>query len=159
MTREQFTAQVKDSQKALRRFLVALCCGDSQLADDLAQETYIKAYLSCDSLNSAEKFRAWVFSIAHNTFLTHRRGLRVSDDIDRAADVSADKQADAGFRYQALYQALSGIPDAERTSILLYYMQGYAVKEIAAIEQTTPDAVRQHLSRGRRHLRTLLNHR
>ena len=52
MTREQFTAHVEATQKAFRRFLVALCCGDSALADDIAQESYIKAYLSCDSFSN-----------------------------------------------------------------------------------------------------------
>ena len=41
MDREQFTRQVKSSQKALRRFLTALCCGDSQLADDIAHDAHI----------------------------------------------------------------------------------------------------------------------
>ena len=45
MTREQFISHVESTQKAFRRFLVALCCGDTALADDIAQESYIKAYL------------------------------------------------------------------------------------------------------------------
>ena len=45
MPREQFVKQVGREQAALRRFLTALCCGDSAEADDIAQETLIKAYL------------------------------------------------------------------------------------------------------------------
>ena len=73
MTREQFITHVEGTQKAFRRFLVALCCGDTQLADDIAQEAYIKAYLSCDSFNSPDKFNAWIFRIGYNTFIDHRR--------------------------------------------------------------------------------------
>lgn len=47
MTREEFIAKVECCQKAFRRFLAALCCGDTSLADDIAQESFIKAYLSC----------------------------------------------------------------------------------------------------------------
>lgn len=50
MTRQEFISQVESSQAAFRRFLVALCCGDSFLADDIAQDAYLKAYLSIDSL-------------------------------------------------------------------------------------------------------------
>lgn len=51
MTREEFTTHVERGRNALRRFLVALCCGDTSLADDIAQEAYIKAYLSSDGLS------------------------------------------------------------------------------------------------------------
>ena len=64
MTREQFISHVESTQKAFRRFLVALCCGDTALADDIAQESYIKAYLSCDSFSNLEKFNAWIFKSA-----------------------------------------------------------------------------------------------
>lgn len=47
MNREQFTEFVKREQAELRRFLLALCCGDRFLADDIAQEALVKAYLSC----------------------------------------------------------------------------------------------------------------
>jgi RNA polymerase sigma-70 factor (ECF subfamily) len=43
--------------------------------------------------------------------------------------------------------------------VLLYYMEGYSIKEIAEIEETSPDAVKQHLSRGRLQLRSLLTNR
>ena len=52
MNREQFISHIEDCQKPLRRFLTALCCGDSQLADDIAQEALIKAYLSSEVLTA-----------------------------------------------------------------------------------------------------------
>ncbi len=129
MDREQFISHVKGSQKALRRFLVALCCGDAALADDIAQETLIKAYLSCDGFKNPDKFNAWIYRI---------------------------DSADSSFRYQALYAALNRLPGKERTSVLLHYMEGYSIKEIAVITESSEDAVKQHLSRGRTHLRGLL---
>lgn len=157
MTREQFILHVKATQKAFRRFLVALCCGDSALADDVAQESYIKAYLSCGSFTNTEKFSAWIYRIGYNTFLNHKRGERLTVGYDDAEGVTARDRPDDSFAYQDLYAALNKLPAKERTSVLLFYMENYSIKEIAEIQETSPDAVKQHLSRGRNHLRGLLS--
>jgi RNA polymerase sigma-70 factor (ECF subfamily) len=157
MTREQFIKQVEGTQKAFRRFLVALCCGDAALADDIAQDAYLKAYLSCDTLLNPEKFNAWIFKIGYNTFINHKRAERVFADYDEARNISSADSTDSQFRYQQLYSALNKLPGKERTSVLLFYMEGYSIKEIAEIKGTTQGAVKQHLSRGRDHLRVLLS--
>lgn len=157
MTREQFISHVEATQRAFRRFLVALCCGDSALADDVAQEAYIKAYLSCDDFRDSTKFNAWIFRIGYNTFIDHRRAAKSFVDYDQARTIAADDDTDASFRYQALYEALNQLPPKERTSVLLFYMEGYSIKEIADIVEASQGAVRQHLSRGRNHLRNLLS--
>ncbi len=156
MTRQQFIEQVKNTQTIFRRFLTALCCGDKQLADDLAQESYIKAYIAIDCGNTPENFKAWLYRIGYNLFLNYRRSERPSDDSASLLGMAAEQRADDFFRYQDLYTALDSLPPKERMSVLLYYMEGYATKEIAAITETTDEAVRQHLARGRRHLRDLL---
>lgn len=157
MTRGQFIQHVESTQKAFRRFLVALCCGDSALADDVAQETYMKAYLSCDGLSNPEKFNAWIYRIGYTTFINHKRTRRVNVDYDEAQVLSASDTSDAAFRYQDLYRALNNLPSKERTSILLFYLEDYSIKEIADITGFSQDAVKQHLSRGRNHLRRLLS--
>ncbi len=68
---------------------MALCCGDTALADDVAQESYIKAYLSCDSFSNPEKFYAWVFKIGYNTFINHKRGERLTVGYEDADDITA----------------------------------------------------------------------
>ncbi|MEE1215186.1 MAG: sigma factor, partial [Bacteroidaceae bacterium] len=67
MNREQFTEIVEREQAELRRFLLALCCGDRFLADDIAQEALVKAYLSCAGYQEQGHFVAWLYRIAHNT--------------------------------------------------------------------------------------------
>lgn len=157
MTREQFITHVEATQRAFRRFLVALCCGDSQLADDVAQESYIKAYLSCDDFKDNGKFNAWIFRIGYNTFLNNRRSDRNFADIEEARNIRSTELADSMFKYQDLYGALNRLPEKERTSVLLHYMEGYSVKEIADIVDASQDAVKQHLLRGRNHLKKLLD--
>lgn len=156
MTREQFMTHVEGSQRAFRRFLVALCCGDSALADDIAQESYVKAYLSIDSLKDPGRFNAWLYRIGYTTFVNSRRAERPTVGYDEVPETPAHETADAAFRYDELYAALDRLPDKERTSILLFYLEDYAIKEIAAIVGASESAVKQHLSRGRNHLRGLL---
>ncbi len=156
MTREQFITRVEETQGAFRRFLVALCCGNSPLADDIAQEAYIKAYLSTDTLKDQSSFRSWLFRIGYTTFINHRRASRSHESYDEAREIAAPEATDNSFRYQALYSALEKLPPKERTSVLLFYLEGYSTREVADIEGCSEAAVRQHLLRGRNHLRGLL---
>lgn len=156
MTRKQFTDFVTLHQEALRRFLMAMCCGDDQLADDMAQETLIKAYLSCDGLRDDARFKTWVFRIAINVFLNHRRSVRPTVEVSEATAVEVTEGSDGSFRYEELYAALGRIPERERSAILLFYMEGYSVREIAVMVEVSNEVVRQYLSRGRRHLREIM---
>ena len=70
--------------------------------------------------------------------------------------LQGDSRSDEAFRYQELHSALATLSEMMRTSILLYYMQGYQVKEIAGITDSSESAVRKQLSRGREELRHLL---
>lgn len=157
MNREQFISHVEGTQGALRRFLVALCCGDSALADDIAQETYIKAYLSSDSIRDSSRFTAWIYRIAYNTFINARRAVRPTERVEAVADEMSSDVADDSFRYQELYNALDRLSGRERTAILLFYLEGYSIKEIAEIIDVSQDAVKQQLSRGRAHLKDMLS--
>ena len=156
MNRQQFISYVESSRNAVRRFLVALCCGDIALADDLAQDTFLKAYLSCEGFRDDSKFNAWIYKIAYNNFLNSKRTRHISVPLENAQEARAYENADTSFRYEALYAALNSLPPHERSSILLFYMEGYSTREIAAIEEISEEAVRQHLSRGRQHLKKLI---
>lgn len=125
-------------------------------ADDLAQDSLLKAYVQIDSLKDAEKFRAWLMKIAYTTFLNSRRALKQTEPVDNAIGLMTDSTADNSFDYQELYSALNRLTPMERTSVTLYYIEGYAIKEVAEIIGVSPEAVKQHIYRGRQHLRTLL---
>ena len=157
MTREQFITLVKSEQEALRGFLLALCCGKRDDADDIAQETLVKAYLSSAGYRDEGKFLAWLLKIARNTFLNHKASMRTLDDISAARSVASVATADSAFRHQELYMALATLSPKERSAVVMFYMSGYSVKEIADITDCTVDAVKKQLSRGRDNLKTILN--
>ena len=156
MTREVFIAHVEREQEALRGFLLALCCGNKDDADNLAQDALVKAYLSLAGYQNKGKFRSWLFKIAHNTFLNHKASCRTMDSIDEARTLIGGNEADASFEHQDLYLALRTLPPKERSAITLFYLNGYSIKEIAAITGASQDAVKQQLSRGRDKLKAKL---
>jgi len=156
VTREVFIAQVEREQEALRGFLLALCCGNRSDADDLAQDALVKAYLSSAGYQDMGRFRSWLYKIAYNTFLNHKASLRTTESIEEARMLTSSTSADSGFEHQSLYLALRTLPPKERSTITLYYLNGYSIKEIAAITDTSEDAVKKQLSRGRDKLKEKL---
>lgn len=157
MTRQQFIKQVECNQRAVRRFLTALCSGDTALADDIAQDTLIKAYMKIDTLKDESSFVSWLYRIAYTTCLTYKRGKQTFEDLSKTSQICGYEASDRQFEYQALYMAIDRLSANERWTILLHYMEGYSVEEIAGITESTQDAVKQRLSRGRQHLKTELN--
>ena len=151
-----FIALIEREQDSLRGFLLALCCGHKDEADDLAQDALVKAYLSSTGYQEQGRFRSWLFKIAHNTFLNHRSGTRHTESIDEASFIAGTDSADSGFEHQDLYMALSTLPPKERSAITLFYLNGYNIKEIASITETSEDAVKKQLSRGRDKLKEKL---
>ena len=156
MTRETFISYVEREQAALRGFLLALCCGRKDDADDLAQDALVKAYLSCAGYQDKGKFRSWLFKIAYNTFLNHKASQQTHPQplpLWRGEEVQvAGEDGD----YQDLYLALGTLPPKERSAITLFYLNGYSIKEIASITETSEDAVKKQLSRGRDKLKERL---
>lgn len=156
MTRDVFIALVEREQEALRGFLLALCCGNKSDADDLAQDSLVKAYLSSVGYQEKGRFRSWVFKIAYNTFLNHKASCRTMDTLDEARKIISSQSAESSFEHQDLYLALRTLPPKERSAITLYYLNGYDIKEIATITDTSEDAVKKQLSRGRDKLKARL---
>ena len=156
MTREGFIELVKREQEALRGFLLYLCCGNKEEADDIAQDALVKAYLSSAGYQEKGKFRSWLFKIAHNTFLNHKVSCRMTESIEEARTLISDTAADASFEHQDLYLALRTLPPKERSAITLFYLNGYNIKEIAAITEASEEAVKKQLSRGRDQLKEKL---
>ena len=143
-------------QEALRGFLLYLCCGNKEEADDIAQDALVKAYLSSAGYQEKGRFRSWLFKIAHNTFLNHKASCRTTESIEEARTLVSNSTADASFEHQDLYLALRTLSPKERSAITLFYLNGYNIKEIAVITEASEDAVKKQLSRGRDQLKEKL---
>ena len=78
------------------------------------------------------------------------------ETLDDARTLVSTTATDDSFEHQDLYLALRTLPPKERSSITLYYLSGYSIKEISAITETSEDAVKKQLSRGRDKLKEIL---
>ena len=159
MTQERFIDLVRTEQESLRRFLLALCSGDASLADDIAQDALVRAYVASGSFLGLSKFSTWLFRIAYNCYVDHHRKPRletVSSDTKQALSVPAGDETDSGFRYQRLYQALESLPEKEKATIVLHYFEDRSIKEISSILEIPQGTVKYYLSTGRNHLKSIL---
>ena len=163
MTKQQFIEAVSAEQESLRRFLRGLCAGDGFLADDLAQEALLKAYLSFERFEGHSRFSTWLFRIAYNCYYDHIRksgkedGWQSLEESTReAGKVEDEPSVDRKYEYQQLYMAIKQLAAHEQAVILLFYMEEKSIKEIMGIMEMPSGTVRSCLSRGRQHLRQYL---
>jgi len=140
-------------------FLLGLCFHDSQLADDIAQEALMKAYIASSDYKPWHKFSSWLLKIAYNTYLDHQKLYHVKNrsPLDGVQDKEFNSTTEDTFEYQELYKALGELNEKERTSIMLFYIYGYSVREISRITGDSMVAVKKQLSRARAHLKDKLS--
>ncbi|MBR5075867.1 MAG: RNA polymerase sigma factor [Bacteroidales bacterium] len=158
MTREEFISLASAEQESLRRFLLSLC-GDAAEADDIAQDALVNAYVASASFRGASRFSTWLFRIAYNCFIDRLRSrkLRTSPlDSPAAQAVSGPDATDGRFRHEDLHRAIGMLPDKERATLLLFYMEDKPVKEVASILDIPAGSVRAYLTRGRQHIKNYL---
>lgn len=154
MTRERFIDEVRQQQEPLRRFLLALCGGNDALADDIAQDALVRAYVASGSFLGLSKFSTWLFRIAYNCFIDHCRKARPEHaPVEEADALPAQDTTDAAFRYQQLYQALDRLPEKEKAAVALFYFDELSIKEVSAILDMPQGTVKYLLSMGRSHLK------
>ncbi|MDR0976799.1 MAG: sigma-70 family RNA polymerase sigma factor [Prevotellaceae bacterium] len=152
-----FDTLVKKYQSPVRRLMLNLTCGDKQLSDDLAQDTFIKAYTSLASFRGLAGFSTWLYRIAYNVYYDYIRSRKESADLDtRAVDALYHAQQEDVGSGMDIYKALAQLKEAERTCITLFYMEDQSIDKIAGITGMAQNTVKSHLSRGKEKMATFL---
>ena len=163
MNKQQFISALGGLQESLRRFLLVLTHGNEELADDLAQEAILKAYLHCATFEGRSDLQTWVFRIAYNEYLneqnrywnTHRVAVEDYEMVDTQA---ASEQSDAAFRYETLYKAIDQLPKQEKVVVILYYIEEKSIREIARITDISEGSIAVILFRARKKLKAILTY-
>ena len=150
--KKAFDQLVRKYQSPVRRFFLNQTMGDEQLSDDLAQETFIKAYVNITKFRGMASFSTWLMRIAYNVFYDSVRARKQTDDIDAPAmaKMSCDT-GDAGLKMD-IYKALSLLKDEERTCITLQLIDGHPIDKISEITGIPENTVKSHLRRGKEKL-------
>lgn len=152
-----FDRLVKKYQSPIRRFFLNLTCGDSELSNDLAQDTFIKAYTNIASFKNLSGFSTWLYRIAYNIFYDYIRNRKDTTDLDNHEVDKMHKTEQENFgQRQDIYQSLKTLKEVERTCIILFYIEDTGIDKIAGIVGCPPGTVKSHLSRGKAKLATYL---
>lgn len=141
-------------QSPVRRFFLSQTLGDSQLSDDLAQDTFIKAYSNIRSFKGLASFHTWLMRIAYNVFYDYTRSKHLTEDVDVVPQRGGS--CENSSLKMDLYAALALLKPDERTCITLQLIDGYDIAGIAKITGLKDGTVKSHLSRGKEKLATYL---
>lgn len=157
--RQAFTRIVERYWDRLYRWLYQLT-RDRHRAEDLTQETFLKALAGLDSFRLGTNFRAWLFRIGHNNFVNLKRSDRkrgpllpedVPSQVVTAPEEAADREA-----LRLVAEAIGALPIEYRSALLLRAEDGLSFREIAEILQTTEETARWRVFKARQKLMKML---
>jgi RNA polymerase sigma-70 factor, ECF subfamily len=159
-----FRQVLREHGPALYSFLAHLS-GDREMAKDLLQQTYLKFAQHARDLKSGTVLRAWLFTVARNTYWSHRRWSRV--DIFKVAALAFSHEhptqaltpevlVEGQQTGAQLQTALAKVSPKYREALLLVGVEGFEPSHAAQILHILPEAFRQRLSRARAELKSLL---
>jgi len=139
-------------------------CGDGDLAADLTQETYQKAWAALNGFDGRSQLFTWLYRIAYTTFLNHIRRPRRMTSLDepdtpeiRDSGPAVDELIADREEGERLRAAVLKLPEDLRFTVTAHFWGGLAVKEIARIEDITTVAIRKRLHRAFSILEALLD--
>ena len=151
-----FSELVQRHQSRVRGWLRHLA-GDAALADDLAQETFLKAWRRLSSYRSTGSFEAWLFTIARNEF---RQSLRKAgrdaghrERLRHAAGMEAEGAAPFEGEHTDVGRFLAHLGDAERDTMVLVYGAGLSHAEASEVLALPLGTVKSHVRRARLKIR------
>jgi RNA polymerase sigma-70 factor (ECF subfamily) len=147
--------------------LYSLACWlthDRSAAEDLVQETFMKALKGFASFRQGTNFRAWIYRIQRNAFLTSQSGLRATVSLDAEDDAPPEPSTEetpesvllARLDSQSIQAALRELPVKFREVILLCDLEEMSYQEISLAIGIPIGTVMSRLSRARKAMRTLL---
>ena len=140
-----FDQLVRQYQSPVRRFFLSQTMGDEMLSDDLAQDTFVKAYTHIGQYRGTSSFLTWLTRIAYNVWYDYKRkeqpipqsqlgGKEV--DTSGVSNTSGQSLFSSSYREGQgegldIYRALQVLKEEERTCITLQIVEGYSIDEIA----------------------------
>src|SRR5436190_10610430 len=155
-------SSIKDAMLAqiptLRAFAFSLC-GNFERADDLVQETLLKAWQHLNKFEEGTNLRAWLFTILRNTYFSDtRKKRREVEDVDgkKTASLSVAPAQQGYVDIQDLREALKLLPADQREALVLVGAAGMSYEEAAEVGQCAVGTVKSRVNRARIKLTEIL---
>jgi RNA polymerase sigma-70 factor, ECF subfamily len=122
-----------------------------ELAEDLTQETFLRAWRHLGSFEDQGSLRAWLYRIAHREFLRSLRSQRAQVSLEEVPEIAAPGTAELAEATE-LREVIRKLPPAVGKVVILHYLQGYSCEEIAQIVGAPVTTIKYRLSAARAHL-------
>lgn len=126
------------------------------IAEDLAQETWLRLARRAVELTPETRLRPWLFTVARNLFVSHRRSVLVDRDrlerlglVPRTAAPTPLEEATASETGRSVERALARLPLDQREACLLVSVHGFSYEEASAMTNATEETLRKRVSRAR----------
>jgi len=157
-----FESLYRSNRDRIYGLLWRLCSGDAALAEDMLQESFVRAWQKLHSFRGESRFGTWLHRLSANVALSDRRTrlrrvqreVALDESIERTAlgdrDVFADKRMD-------LEKAITRLPERARSVLVLYDVEGYRHQEIAEMTGMAVGSSKAQLHRARKLLREELD--
>jgi RNA polymerase sigma-70 factor (ECF subfamily) len=143
---------------SLRAFAISLC-GNPDRADDLVQDTMVKAWTNLHRFERGTNLNAWLFTILRNGFFSdHRKRAREVEDVDGAysSRLTSIPSQNGHLDFEDFRNALMKLPSDQREALLLVGAQGFSYEEAAAICDCAVGTIKSRVNRARSRLSQLL---
>jgi len=157
-TADEFRDHLVAAIPGLRAFAMSLAARPDQ-ADDLVQETLMKAWKYKQSFAAGTNFRAWLYTILRNEFYSQlRKRRREVEDADGkySSNLATPGEQESHLDMADMRIALAKLPDDQREAIILVGALGFSYQEVAEICGAAIGTVKSRVSRARAKLATLL---
>jgi RNA polymerase sigma-70 factor (ECF subfamily) len=157
----EFKAALIAVLPSLRAFARSLCRNAVE-ADDLVQETMLKAWSARESYIEESNFKAWAFRILRNSLYSNwRKNSRLTqlDDTVYEKTAKATDNAETALELAEVSQAILDLPLEQREALILIAAGGFNYEEVAAIAGVAVGTIKSRVSRGRANLIALMENR
>ena len=159
--RSAFAPLVESYWDRVYRWLYRLT-RDRHTAEDLTQETFLKALAAIQSFRAGSNFRAWIFKIGHNNFVNQKRSERrtrhsLPEDLAGPDVNEAESAVENRETLEVVAKAVSELPPDFRAALMLRVEEGLSFREVAKVLNTTEETARWRVFKARQKLMKVLS--
>lgn len=159
----KFLSYYNEYYDKIYRYLYYRSNNDHQVAEDLASETFLKAFEKKDSYDTAKPFSAWIYTIAHNCLIDsyrHNDKYKHNSIEENEIDLESQEDVAAGVNqkltHNQILHSIKKLPEKFQEILILKYFNHYTNKEIEAMLDLNPNTLRTNIHRATAMLREFI---